>query len=214
MPITINGSGTLTGISVGGLPDGIVDTDMIAATAVTEPKRGAGAVLQVIYQRDNTRRKFASVTGGAWQNSYTQVNTGITPKRASSILLFDVCIHYGVHDQQGTGSVFWQVQEDKGGTVTTPNTLNGDTDQTHPCFSQHRAGYGHDQMDYNVNRAIISGAAIPATDTASRTYTFHFKIQNGDDFCVNRDGQNASDSSQGSHSPTLTSHCRIIEVAQ
>jgi hypothetical protein len=31
MPIAINGSGTVTGISVGGLPDGIVDTDMIAA---------------------------------------------------------------------------------------------------------------------------------------------------------------------------------------
>ena len=47
MPIAINGSGTVTGISVGGLPDGIVDTDMIAANAVTAPKRGAGAILQV-----------------------------------------------------------------------------------------------------------------------------------------------------------------------
>jgi hypothetical protein len=32
MAITINGSGTVTGISVGGLPDGIVDTDMMADT--------------------------------------------------------------------------------------------------------------------------------------------------------------------------------------
>jgi hypothetical protein len=38
MAITINGSGTVTGISVGGLPDGIVDTDMIAANAVTAAK--------------------------------------------------------------------------------------------------------------------------------------------------------------------------------
>ena len=35
MPVTINGSGTLTGVSVGGLPDGIVDADMLAANAVT-----------------------------------------------------------------------------------------------------------------------------------------------------------------------------------
>ena len=34
MPIAINGSGTITGLSVGGLPDGIVDTDMLAANAV------------------------------------------------------------------------------------------------------------------------------------------------------------------------------------
>ena len=38
MAIAINGTGTLTGISVGGLPDGIVDTDMLAANAVTAAK--------------------------------------------------------------------------------------------------------------------------------------------------------------------------------
>ena len=38
MPIAINGSGTVTGVSVGGLPDGIVDTDMIAANAVNDVK--------------------------------------------------------------------------------------------------------------------------------------------------------------------------------
>ena len=38
MPIAINGSGTVTGISVGGLPDGIVDADMLAANAVTAGK--------------------------------------------------------------------------------------------------------------------------------------------------------------------------------
>ena len=41
MPIAINGSGTVTGVSVGGLPDGIVDTDMLAADAVTAPKIGS-----------------------------------------------------------------------------------------------------------------------------------------------------------------------------
>ena len=38
MPITINGSGTLTGVSTGGLPDGIVDEDMIATNAVSTSK--------------------------------------------------------------------------------------------------------------------------------------------------------------------------------
>ena len=44
MPIVINGSGTVTGISVGGLPDGIVDTDMIAANAVATAKIANNAV--------------------------------------------------------------------------------------------------------------------------------------------------------------------------
>ena len=40
MPIAINGSGTITGISVGGIPDGVVDTDVLAANAVTFGKIG------------------------------------------------------------------------------------------------------------------------------------------------------------------------------
>ena len=40
MPIAINGSGTITGISAGGLPDGVITTDDIAANAVTYAKIG------------------------------------------------------------------------------------------------------------------------------------------------------------------------------
>ena len=40
MPITINGSGTLTGISTGGLPDGCIATDDLANNAVTTAKLG------------------------------------------------------------------------------------------------------------------------------------------------------------------------------
>ena len=46
MPIAINGSGTVTGVSVGGLPDGIVDTDMIAANAVTDAKENLSGIAQ------------------------------------------------------------------------------------------------------------------------------------------------------------------------
>jgi hypothetical protein len=41
MPIVIAGSGTVTGISVGGIPDGVVDTDVLAANAVTTAKLGS-----------------------------------------------------------------------------------------------------------------------------------------------------------------------------
>jgi hypothetical protein len=41
MPITIDGNGTIGGITAGGLPDGTVDTDMLAANAVTEAKLGS-----------------------------------------------------------------------------------------------------------------------------------------------------------------------------
>ena len=51
MPIGINGNGTITGVTVGGLPDGIVDTDMLAANAVSSAKLASGVggkILQVV----------------------------------------------------------------------------------------------------------------------------------------------------------------------
>ena len=44
MAVTINGNGTVTGVSVGGLPDGIVDTDMLAANAVATAKIADDAI--------------------------------------------------------------------------------------------------------------------------------------------------------------------------
>ena len=38
MPVTINGDGSITGLAVGGLPDGSVDADTLASNAVTNAK--------------------------------------------------------------------------------------------------------------------------------------------------------------------------------
>ena len=44
MPVTINGDGSITGLAVGGLPDGSVDADTLASNAVTTTKLANGAV--------------------------------------------------------------------------------------------------------------------------------------------------------------------------
>ena len=54
MPIAINGSGTVTGISVGGLPDGIVDTDTLANNAVTSAKATGRGITMADIWRINT----------------------------------------------------------------------------------------------------------------------------------------------------------------
>ena len=103
MAIVINGSGTVTGISVGGLPDGIVDagtlatnsvdsaelidgaidTAHIAANQITSAILPAGSVLQVVEaqaQSSNTTpsTSFADVAG---------TSISITPSSTSSRIL-------------------------------------------------------------------------------------------------------------------------------
>ncbi len=62
MSITINGAGTITGVSVGGLPDGIVDTDMIANDAVTDAKQDLSGVAKawIVYDGAGTNQIMSS----------------------------------------------------------------------------------------------------------------------------------------------------------
>ena len=87
MPITINGSGTVTGLSVGGLPDGIVDTDMIADDAVTSAKStiSGGKVLQYVTATDTTQNTTSTTD---WED--TGLSVTITPTSSSSKILIMV----------------------------------------------------------------------------------------------------------------------------
>ncbi len=86
MAIAINGStNVITGVAVGGLPDGIVDTDMLAANAVTAAKRGAGAILQVL---QTVKTDVFSTTSNGFHD--IGLSVAITPSSSSNKIL----IHY------------------------------------------------------------------------------------------------------------------------
>jgi len=84
MPITINGDGTITGLSVGGLPDGTVDADTLADGSATATKVAAGSVIQTVNQK---------VAGGSMTNAtsssttYTGLYAEITPHLSNSKIL-------------------------------------------------------------------------------------------------------------------------------
>ena len=81
MPIGINGSGTVTGLAVGGLPDGTVDADTLAAGV-------GGKVLQVLYTQ--------STTGVTTTGSRTQLLTlAITPASSSNKVYVIGQVHAG-----------------------------------------------------------------------------------------------------------------------
>ena len=86
MAISLNGgTGVITGVSVGGLPDGIVDTDMLAAGAVTAAKRGTGAILQ-IKQTHLTTTSSQSLSSNTLAE-ISGLSVSITPTTSTSDML-------------------------------------------------------------------------------------------------------------------------------
>ena len=86
MPIAINGSGTITGVSVGGLPDGIVDTDMIANSNVTAGKLASGVGGKIL-QIQSTTSETATTTTSSSFTDVTGFSLAITPSAATSKVL-------------------------------------------------------------------------------------------------------------------------------
>ena len=96
MAIAINGSSnTITGLAVGGLPDGVVDTDMLAANAVTAAKATGSAkgITMTDTWRVNTNFSFGNAVTDIttnWEKADTNgsgfVGSGMT--ESSGIFTF------------------------------------------------------------------------------------------------------------------------------
>ena len=93
MPITINGNGTVTGISAGGLPDGCVDRDTLATAA-------KGSVLQYLYAQKTATQTLSSNT--TWTD-ITDLSINITPKVSGNTLIFTLHARYGNDTSSGNG---------------------------------------------------------------------------------------------------------------
>ena len=91
MPVTINGDGSITGLSVGGLGSGVVNTATIASNAITSALQPAGSVIQANSAVLNTvlDAYLSSMTtwriGGTTGSSF---GVTITPTSASNKILF------------------------------------------------------------------------------------------------------------------------------
>jgi len=107
MTITINGSGTVTGVSVGGLPDGIVDTDMLAASAVTSGKIFGGGYTAHAWA-NITLAGSHTITAGEGFSSIADDGNGVSALTLSTALSStdDVCVVCN-NILNSTGSETW-----------------------------------------------------------------------------------------------------------
>ena len=103
MPITLNGSGTVSGISAGGLPDGIIQSADLASGV-------GGKILQVQYavKTDTASNSLATQTWWSVYNAGFQVT--LTPSSASNKILLIAQIMYS----EGSGQ-WYQFRFEKNG---------------------------------------------------------------------------------------------------
>ena len=159
MPITIDGDGTITGISVGGLPDGIVDTDMLAAGAVTAAKRGAGGILQVVHVSNNTH--YTGTT-----TSYSDLfSASITPSATTSKIL--ILPQLAVSKENNQSALGRLVRQIGSGSFTVFGGGAGDE-------ANHE-----DNIWWNVRNTIYGAIPymVPYLDSPSTTSAVTYKAQ-------------------------------------
>ena len=177
MPVTINGDGSITGLSVGGLPDGSVDADTLASNAVTTAKianssvtadKASGTAKGLVMV--DQWRKNASVTGNqnpitGWErvDNHFSLQGSAGMSESSGVWTFPqtglYLVTYTGHGYlNGTTTyigLYFSVSTDSGSSYESPSL-------GHAYFGAQGSGYcgGSNQVVLNV----------------TNTSTFRFKI--------------------------------------
>ena len=159
MPVTIHGDGTITGLAVGGLPNGTVDTDTLADGAATGSKLTlpTGSVIQTVQGFSGTKTVTNTTNNGDAIECPASVS--ITPSSASNKIL----IHFHASWQFGNDNDvgFWLLRN---GTVIGNSTR---TSENNICFA---TTTNEDGQGYNSSH-ISFNFLDDAQNTSAHTYT-------------------------------------------
>ena len=85
MPISINGTGTITGISAGGLPDDCITTAEIAGSAVTTAKLAQPVTLATGQNATGTSIDFTGIP--SWVKRITVMLNGVSTNGTNAIIV-------------------------------------------------------------------------------------------------------------------------------
>jgi hypothetical protein len=194
MPIVL-GNTTITGLGVGGLPDGTINADDLASGAVTRAKMGyAGAVLQVL---STTKTNTFTTTSGTFVD-VTGLNVSITPTSTSSkiLILAMVTGHATVSGCFLNGAIA------RGGTALGLGDASGSQTRTMSQSNYGQDGGGMFSMHLNF---------LDSPNTTSAT-TYSVQVNSsahsGSTVFINRSQQDSSDT-RARGSSTIT----VMEIA-
>ena len=164
MPVTINGDGHISGLAVGGLPNGSVNADTLASNAVTSAKLHNDAVTSA-HMPSNTIvqvvQKFKNDPESTSGNSHTAIpglTVVITPSSSSNKILYSGHLYLAASGSECS----FRLTRTVGGSTTeiaTPSTFADDEDGTfHHGGGSRYAGHSFEFLDSpNTTSAITYG---------------------------------------------------------
>ena len=175
MPVTINGNGSITGLAVGGLPDGCVDTDTIANSAVTSTKTTLKSGITMY-----DKWVGASTTTGRqdpytnWvRHSYTDVHIATGMSHSSGIFTFPQTGIYLVRfnaDAYNTSN-YERIIECSIEYTTNNNSYSA---------LQYSSGNVHNIGSYNIHSNIQVQAMFDVVNTSTHKVKFTCKAYNNE----------------------------------
>jgi len=174
MPIILNGTGTISGLTAGGLPNSVI----------TRPNMGyAGAVLQVVqtvktdtFSRTSSSSDFGDITG---------LSVSITPtSTANKILIFA-----SVNCSNGTAGNRLGIRLAVNGSAIT--AITGDASSTRTrATSATLAGVSGNDLSHLTIKYLHSPSS-----TSAQSYSIQGSAEGSNVFWCNRSGTNADSNS-------------------
>jgi hypothetical protein len=122
MPIAINGSGTITGLSAGGLPANSITSASIADNAITSGKLATGVggkILQVVEATHSTEVSSTSKT-----MADTGLTASITPASGSKVLIYVSQSFRQYRDRGSTNNMGFGMNLLRGSTIIMASKRN------------------------------------------------------------------------------------------
>ena len=173
MPVTINGDGSITGLSVGGLGAGVVNNTTLANGAASGSKLGTGAVIQVQKTLVTAQSQITCDTTGTGSHDSALAVT-ITPTNASNIIYINVfCFGEGNATNQARFTTRLKKVISGGSTSYFPAALGNRV----PVFS--KTGTSNENASNSADSFGIPNFPDTAGTTSAITYTLQFMYDNG-----------------------------------
>jgi len=189
MPIVLNGSGTVTGISAGGLPDGCITADELAT--------GVGGKVLQVKQTVKTNRTTIQSTSLV---DIAGMSVTITPSSTSSKIL----VNYSLMVFSNAIYYTMRLLRDSDSTIFIGDTNSYNTSQT-------RGSFGSYQSSYVTAETVVQSFLDSPNTTSATTYKLQAGSPYSSSYVV---GINASVASEnGTYMTAGVSSITATEVA-